>query len=281
MDSSFHRQLKQVTSLCDQLVPEYIQRALELQNQYRRVADCGLGTFLINVRALQSRLADSERIAEKYQRQLESARRWSDALTFVQTELPKRGWYLTGQERARLNEHLASLAQEHKWNEIDQILVSQAAALRLEWNAFANWLRQHSVSEHCVERVRIFLKARDNEEHEVATLVGVPLIDELSRALYDGKDFTSKRTKRLAKPQMACATNSGAIRLTSYCKGFVDSFGLIHEDVDPARVEDEDYFNRSAILHGLMRRSYGPKDSAKTFMALMFVVFAFDDGNPH
>ena len=45
----------------------------------------------------------------------------------------------------------------------------------------------------------------------------------------------------------------------------------------PVRVVEEDYFNRSAIIHGMMRCSYGPKDSTKASMAFMFLVFAFDE----
>jgi hypothetical protein len=39
---------------------------------------------------------------------------------------------------------------------------------------------------------------------------------------------------------------------------------------------DEDYFNRAAIVHGKMRREYGPKDSAKVFMVLMFLVLGLE-----
>ena len=78
---------------------------------------------------------------------------------------------------------------------------------------------------------------------------------------------------------MACDSGSSRSKLNNYCQGFVEAFGLIHHDVDASRVEDEDYFNRSAILHGMMRRAYEPKDTAKIFMVLMFLVFAIDESD--
>jgi hypothetical protein len=57
----------------------------------------------------------------------------------------------------------------------------------------------------------------------------------------------------------------------------VEEFGLIQKYVDMTRLDDEDCFNRAAIVHGQMRRAYGPKDSAKVFMVLMFLVFAREE----
>ena len=243
-----------ITSLQDRLFQKYLERALR-------------------------QLPDTKRIIEGQLRLNESSQRWRDAVEIIQAELPKRGWYLTGQETSLLTPRLARLAKEENWTEIDRILVEQATGLVIDVAALAEWLKQHNVPDCCVERIRIFLKARDDGSHEISTLVGVPLIDELCRALYGGRDFTSKRSGRQPKPQMACNTNATTNRLTHYCEGFVRSFGLIHEDVDPSKLDDEDYFNRSAIVHGMMRRSYGPKDSAKAFMALMFLVFATNEEN--
>jgi hypothetical protein len=41
---------------------------------------------------------------------------------------------------------------------------------------------------------------------------------------------------------------------------------------------DENYWNRHAIVHGLMQRAMGLKDSAKCLMALNFLFFARKEG---
>jgi hypothetical protein len=243
-----------------------VQAILELQLQsISSIVDSALR---------HSRVFDS--IAEGMRNVVESAERWEAALTIVQAELPKRGWYITGHEPAILTGRLGVLILEEKWHELDDCLMEQASKLPLKVDVLFEWLAEKNVLQCCIERVRIFLDARSKGDHEIATLVGVPLIDELSRALYGGRDFTTKR-KRQPKPGMACSTSSDAARCSDFCKGFVSSFGLIHEDVDPSKLENPDYFNRSAIVHGMMRRGYGPKDSAKAFMAIMFIVFAMDD----
>ena len=205
--------------------------------------------------------------------ELESCRRWAQALATVQSELPKRGWYLTGEEPCHLTETLARLSEANDWKAIDNILVAQASEVQINVDRFAQWLAERGVAECCVKRVRLFFENRQSGNHEVATLVGVPLIDELCRYLYDRRDFTTKRSKQ-PKPEIACRTATQPGVAGPYYGGFVESFGLIHGNVETARLEDENYFNRSAIVHGQMRRSYGPKDSSKVFMVLMFLVFA-------
>lgn len=278
MGTSVNRQLEAMARSYERLVPNYLQDILDRQQQYQEMAEAVAGPVLRQLRAFQQQLNIAKAFDDRFLAAIESSKRWTDALTIVQSKLPERGWYLTGKESCRLTERLAGMATEERWAEIDELLVEQASSLTVNVEAFAEWLKQNEVLDCCIDRVRIFLKARDERNHEVATLVGVPLIDEVCRALYDGKDFTTKRGKQ-PKPQLACKTGSGTPRLNHYCEGFVDAFGLIHHNVDTARVEDEDYFNRSAIVHGMMRRGYGPKDSAKTFMALMFVVFALEEGS--
>jgi hypothetical protein len=277
VDSSFIQQMKAITDHYDRLIPDYVRHAIREQQRYAKMAEAAARPFLNDLRDVQEQLAGITKIVEEQKRMAESAKHWANALAIVQIELPKRGWYLTGRESGRLTPRLAKLIETEDWHKIDAILVEQASALSLKADTFLEWLTQQSVPNCCIERMRIFLAAREDGQHEIATLVGVPLIDELSRALYDGKDFTTKRHKRQPKPQMACVSGNGASKLNSYCEGFVESFGLIHQDVDATRIEDEDYFNRSAILHGMMRRPYGPKDTAKVFMVLMFLVFAVDD----
>ncbi|MCA9109534.1 MAG: hypothetical protein KDA52_06285 [Planctomycetaceae bacterium] len=281
MDSSFLKHIQSITNSYQDIVPQYLQDAVRKQEEIRAMSELETQAQVDGLRQL-SELAKSieahqDRFDSALLRHRESARHWADALAIVQRELPKRGWYLTGQEPAGLTTRLAPLIEKEDWSAIDDILIEQASDPWLNEERFFEWLRQHGVPECCIKRFGVFLKARQDGEHEVATLVGVPLIDELCRSLYDGKDFTTKRSKRQPRPQMACVSGNGAKELSHYSKGFVEEFGLIHQDVDPECLEDDDYFNRSAILHGLMRRGYGPKDTAKTFMALMFLVFAFDE----
>jgi hypothetical protein len=62
--------------------------------------------------------------------------------------------------------------------------------------------------------------------------------------------------------------------LTSYCESFVRTFGSLQEDPDEKSLADENYWNRHAIVHGLMQRAMGVKDSAKCLMAISFLFFA-------
>jgi hypothetical protein len=206
----------------------------------------------------------------------EATRRWAVALDIVRAELPKRGWYLTGSEPITVTGQLAFSIKANDWGAVDQILLEEATRLRIKKDLFQQWLSQHGVPDYCIARVGLVLDCRESGDHEVATIVGVAVIDELCYHLYGGRTFTTKRNNQ-PRPQVACPTSKRARELSTYAKGFVETFGLIHEDIDMRRVEDDDYFNRAAILHGLMRREYGPKDSAKVFMLLMFLVFGLEE----
>jgi hypothetical protein len=225
---------------------------------------------------LDNALQDLDRILAPFKLIEESSKRWARALAIVQAELPKRGWYLTGEEPSSLTERLAQHAETGDWAAIDEIMVEQAAQLRLDNDLFQQWLAEQGIPDYCIERVCLVLEHRESGSHEVSTIVGVAVIDELCRYLYAGRDFTTKRSKQ-PRPQLSCLTTEGVQALSGFAKRFVETFGLIHEDIDPRRLADEDYFNRAAILHGQMRRRYGPKDSAKVFMLLMFLVFGLDD----
>jgi hypothetical protein len=50
--------------------------------------------------------------------------------------------------------------------------------------------------------------------------------------------------------------------------------GSLQEDPDQTSLADENYWNRHAIIHGLMQRAMGVKDSAKCLMATSFLFFA-------
>ena len=183
----------------------------------------------------------------------EASKRWTRALMIVCVELPKRGWYLTGEEPITLIEELAHWVEARDWAAIDEILVKRVARLRLDNDEFQEWLSGQGVPDYCIERVRLVLEYRESENHTVTTIVGMTVIDELCRCLYDGRDFTTKRNKQ-PRPQLACRTGEDARVLSHFAKGFVETFGLVHEDTDRRRLGDEDYFNRAAILHGQMRR---------------------------
>jgi hypothetical protein len=104
-----------------------------------------------------------------------------------------------------------------------------------------------------------------------------PLLDEVAKQIY-GKTFTTKRRRRgdQSKPELALRTATGA-DLRPYCEAFVQVFGCLQEDCDLSRLADEDYWNRHAIVHGLMQRAMGIKDSAKCLMALQFLFLAQQD----
>lgn len=216
-------------------------------------------------------------IVYKHQEMLDSSRRWAQALALLQSELPARGWYLTGKEPCRFTQSLAQLAEAGDEKALDAAILTHANRMEVNIEQFTVQLAEMNVRPCCINPLRLFLEARASQNHEVSTLIGVPLIDEISLSLYDGRDFTTKRNKQ-PKPQMACRTATGQA-LSSYHMGFVNTFGLLHQDVDTSRLEDEDYFNRSAVLHGQMKREYGPKDTAKVFMVIMFLVMAYDSAH--
>jgi hypothetical protein len=200
-------------------------------------------------------------------------RRWAPALAIVSSELPKRGWYLTGEEPITLVGDLASRIRNSDWSGVDELLLEYVSQLKLDRDRLRDWLAQENVPSFTIERTSLVLAECEAHNHDIATIVGMATVDELCRHLYDGRDFTSKRSGRNLKPQIALTTPSSKRRIGLFAKQFVQSFGMIHEDVNPRRVDDPDYFNRSAVLHGCMLRRYGPVDSAKTQMLYLFLIF--------
>jgi hypothetical protein len=141
--------------------------------------------------------------------------------------------------------------------------------------ALTEWMRQKSLPEYATKRLLLFLEEHDAKRYESATYIGIPLMDELARWLFDDRDFTSKRGKQ-PRPQIACKTHAQS-DLENYHKRFVQEFGSVQSDVDDARLTDENYWNRHAILHGRMQRSMGRKDSAKCLMAILFLIHSSPD----
>jgi hypothetical protein len=201
----------------------------------------------------------------------EASRRWLPALAVVCCELPKRGWYLSGLEPVTFIGELASGLEAEDWEAVDQLLVTHTEHLEIDEALLENWLRQEGAPTYTIERVRLVLDRCKCQDHTVATIVGLTVVDELSRYLYDDRDFTTKRAKQ-PRPQIGVSTPSSQRALGPVAKDFVASFGIVHEDIEPGLLDDDNYFNRAAILHGKMRRSYGPKDSAKIKLLLMFLI---------
>ena len=243
----------------------------------------GIAAHLKNLALVQQHFQrDYERLCESEKKTADSARNWSEALALVQTELPKRGWYLTGKEPAGASLVLAKHLQAGDWEAVDEFMVKQALRLRVDIDELAKWLAKHSVPDCCIKRVRLFIDYFKSKNHEAATLIGVPLIDELCRSLYEGRDFTSKtahkpkRTK-IHRPAIAEPKSDGTESVKRYAKGFLQQFGLFQDNWDETQFADDNYFNRHAILHGMMQRSYGTKDSAKAMMAIIFITAAFNE----
>jgi|GEM_PF-3106179 len=208
--------------------------------------------------------------------QLEAGmRRHGEAHILVSAALPKRGWYLSGKEPCTLSLSLAESVRAGDWAQVDQEVLAHLPEFKDE--KLEEWLVQHGVPGHCVHRLQLFLSHHQGGRFEEATYLSVPLIDEIAYHLYEGKSFTTKRGNRRkgdqSKPELALKTNRGP-DLQDYCSAFVQTFGSLQEDPDPKRLTDADYWNRHAIVHGMMRRTMGMKDSAKCLMAISFLFFA-------
>lgn len=192
--------------------------------------------------------------------------------------LPKRGWYLSGQEPLVLTRNLATAVRKRQWDNVDQEMMAHLPQFDLQ--LLAEWMNQEGVPDWCINRLHLFLKHHDAGNYEESTFLGVPLLDEVAKFLYGGKTFTSKRSARRrdvrSKPELAYKTSNGP-ELESYCESFVQAFGSLQEDPKHASLADENYWNRHAIVHGLMQRAMGIKDSSKCLMAIGFLCFARKD----
>jgi hypothetical protein len=197
-----------------------------------------------------------------------------DAQNLVSTELPKRGWYLSGEEPCTVTFELARFIRDGDLEQVDQVMMQHLPDFQLD--ALREWLAQEGMPNYCADRLVRFVRHHQEGNYEEATYIGVPLIDEIAKHLYRGKAFTTKRGSRRggdqSKPELAFKTVSGP-ELANYCEAFIQAFGSLQEDPDPKRLADENYWNRHAIVHGLMQRAMGVKDSAKCLMAIKFLIF--------
>ncbi len=201
--------------------------------------------------------------------------RHHEAHLLVSAALPKRGWYLSGQEPCTLSLSLANSVRTEDWDQVDQEVLKHLPEFKME--ALREWLAQHGVPDYCVNRLCLLVARHQEGCYEDATYIGVPLIDEIALHLYSGKSFTTKRGNKRrgdqSRPELALKT-SGGPDLEDHCTAFVQVFGSLQEDPDQKRLTDENYWNRHAIVHGMMRRAMGMKDSAKCLMAISFLFFA-------
>jgi len=219
-----------------------------------------------------------QKMAEDHARMVAWAERGRKDHMLISMALPKRGWYLSGQEPCTLMNSLAKAVREEEWGNVDQEMVEHLPQFKTD--PLRAWLAQKGVPDYCINCLCRFLKHNDEGNYEEATYLGVPLLDEIAKHLYGGKTFTTKRANRKSadqsKPELAFKTASGP-DLASYCESFVQAFGSLQEDPDPKSLTDENYWNRHAIVHGLMRRAMGIKDSAKCLMAINFLFFALKE----
>jgi hypothetical protein len=170
---------------------------------------------------------------------------------------------------------LAQSVRDGQWDQVDQEMMKHLPEFKEDM--LREWLAQEGVPGFCINRLCRFLKHHQEGNYEEATYLGVPLLDEIAKHLYGGKTFTTKRGKRRSgdqsKPELAFKT-AGGPDLVSYCESFVQAFGSLQEDPNQGALADDNYWNRHAIVHGLMQRAMGVKDSAKCLMAISFLFFA-------
>lgn len=205
-------------------------------------------------------------------------KQWTDARMVVAAALPKRGWYLSGQEPCTLTVELAEYVRAGDLERVDAEVMRHLPTFNM--HVLKEWLGQRGIPDFCIKRLELFVKRHQEGAYEEATYIGVPLLDELAQYLYSGKSFTTKRGNRKkgdqSKPELAFKT-AGGPDLSSFCHRFVQAFGSLQEDPDPKALTDENYWNRHAIVHGLMQRTMGRKDSAKCLMAICFLIFAHEE----
>lgn len=207
---------------------------------------------------------------------MEGIKRYTTNLLLLAERLPERGWYMSGRERCTSIAEMAEHIKNNSWDEVDEIFI-HCPLMKKE--ALRDWLVVVEAPECCINRIELFLEKYDAGEHEVATYVGIPMLDELSFNLYGkGRDFTCKHGR--GKPGMAHSTPNDKADVCGFNSKFVEKVGSLQEDTDKTRLEDENYWNRHAILHGLMNRPMGIKDSSKCLAAMKFLIFAREELGP-
>jgi hypothetical protein len=280
MDKYMLRQMAEVKAIIDRLAPDlsWIQKHAEAATRFAQQIEAMTARFSSPFErfVLQDRTwTYFQKMAEDHARMVAWVERGRKDHMLISVRLPQRGWYLSGQEPCTLSDRLAKAVREEEWDKVDQEMMEHLP--QFEVDPLRAWLVQQGVPDYCISRLCRFLKHHDDGNYEEATYLGVPLLDEIAKHLYGGKTFTTKRASRgggdQSKPELAFKTASGP-DLVSYCESFVQAFGSLQEDPDRTLLANEDYWNRHAIVHGLMQRAMGVKDSAKCLMAISFLFFA-------
>lgn len=285
IDSNTLRLIADAQAMVDRLAPniawlkESIDRATRFADDVRRMGEQFASPFQQMV--LQDRTwTYVQNMVEERNQLLAGLDRHRNARMLISAQLPKRGWYLSGQEPCTLSLRLAKSVGEGDWDQVDQEMMEHLPEFKMD--LLRQWLTQEGVPDYCINRLCRFVKHHQEGNYEEATYIGVPMLDELARHLYRGKTFTTKRASRgggdQSKPELAFKTSNGP-DLSSYCEQFVQVFGSLQENSDQRSLADENYWNRHAIVHGQMQRAMGLKDSAKCLMAVNFLLFARNDGD--
>ncbi len=280
MDSYLLRQIADAQAMVDRIAPdlrrvtESAEKATRFGNEVQAMAARFSSPFDRIVLQDRTRTFIQNMVDER-DRLLAGMQRHHKAHMLVSAALPKRGWYLSGREPCTLSLRLAQSVREDDWDQVDQEMMKHLPHFKMD--KLRQWLAQERVPEYCIDRLSRFVKHHQDSNYEEATYIGVPLIDEIAKHLYSDKAFTTKRGNRRrgdqSKPELAVKTVGGP-DLASYCEDFVQAFGSLQEDPNQKRLADENYWNRHAIVHGLMQRAMGMKDSAKCLMAINFLFFA-------
>lgn len=276
------RQIADAQAMIDRLAPDlsWIRKSAEQASRFAREIEA-MTRFAspFEKLVLQDRTwTHIQKMVDERNQLLAGIERHHNARMLVSVALPKRGWYLSGQEPCTLSLRLAQSVRDGKWDLVDQEMMKHLPQFKEDM--LRQWLAQQGVPDYCINRLCRFVKHHRDGNYEEATYLGVPLIDEIAKHLYGGKTFTTKRGNRRggdqSKPELAFKTASGP-DLTSYCEAFVQAFGSLQEDPNQKLLADVDYWNRHAIVHGLMQRPMGVMDSAKCLMAIQFLFFAREE----
>lgn len=279
IDAYTLRQIADAKAMADRLVPDlsHFQKCAEQASRFaREIEAMSAAMSSFDRYVLQDRTwTYAQRMVDDHNRLIAGMEQSQKDVLLVAVTLPKRGWYLSGQEPCTLSNRLARSIRNDRLDQVDEQMMVHLPQFKVD--KLCAWLVQEGVPAHCVDRVSRFLRHHGDGNYEEATFLGVPLLDELAKYLYGGKAFTTKRPGRRgsdqSKPELAFKTTS-APDLGNYCARFVQAFGSLQEDPDHNSLADENYWNRHAIVHGLMQRAMGVKDSAKCLMAISFLLFA-------
>ncbi len=280
IDSYLLRQVADAQAMIDRIAPDlsWVRESAEQAARFTREIEAMAARFSspFDRIVLQDRTRTYiENMVDRDNQLIAGMERHHNAHMLISMALPKRGWYLSGQEPCTLSLRLARSVREGDWDQVDQEMMQHLPHFKMD--VLRQWLAQEGVPEYCIDRLSRFVKHHQDGNYEEAVYIGVPLIDEIAKHLYRGKTFTTKRGNRRggdqSKPELAFKTARGP-DLASYCEAFVQAFGSLQEDPDQKALADENYWNRHAIVHGLMPRAMDVKDSAKCLMAINFLFFA-------